>query len=114
MPKNLAQPKKRGKIKATPFLDAFEVSGSEFEVRILIKILVLKLSNLMTLIVRNCTQNQPSFGLSRKQYAPLSSSHLLLLLPAVANLQHNGSLILFATTPKLLSSSSFASQRAYG
>ena len=54
MPKNLAQPKKRGKIKATPFLDAFEVSVSESEVRILIKILVLKLSNLMTLIVRNC------------------------------------------------------------
>ena len=52
MPKNLAQPKKRGKIKATPFLDVFEVSGSE--VKILIKILVLKLSNLMTLIVRNC------------------------------------------------------------
>ena len=48
------QPKKCGKIKATPFLDAFEVSGSESEVRILIKILVLKLSNLMTLIVRNC------------------------------------------------------------
>ena len=53
-PKNLAQPKKRGKIKATPFLDAFEVSGSESEVRISIKILVLKLSNLITLIVRNC------------------------------------------------------------
>ena len=45
MPKNLAQPKKHGKIKATPFLDVFEVSGSESEVRILIKILVLKLSN---------------------------------------------------------------------
>ena len=53
-PKNLAQPKKRGKIKATPFLDAFEVSGSGSEVRISVKILVLKLSNLMTLIVRNC------------------------------------------------------------
>ena len=57
-PKNLAQPKKRGKIKATPFLDAFEVSGSESEVRISIKILVLKLSNLMTLIVRNCSIKQ--------------------------------------------------------
>ena len=55
IPKNLAQPKKRGKIKVTPFLDVFEVSGSESEVRISIKILVLKLSNLMTLIVRNCT-----------------------------------------------------------
>ena len=54
MPKNLAQPKRHGKIKATPFLDVFEVSGSESEVRISIKILVLKLSNLMTLIVRNC------------------------------------------------------------
>ena len=54
-PKNLAQPKKRGKVKATPFLDVFEVSGSESDVRISIKILVLKLSNLMTLIVRNCT-----------------------------------------------------------
>ena len=55
MPKNLAQLKKRGKIKATPFPDVFEVSGSEFEVRISKKILVLKLSNLMTLIVRNCS-----------------------------------------------------------
>ena len=53
-PKNLAQPKKCGKIKATPFLDVFEVSGSESEVRISIKILVVKLSNLMTLIVHNC------------------------------------------------------------
>ena len=52
---NLAQPKKCGKKRQTPFLDAFEVSGSESEVRISIKILVLKLSNLMTLIVHNCT-----------------------------------------------------------
>ena len=57
--KNLVQPKKRRKIKATPFLDVFEVSGSESEVRISIKILVLKLSNLMTLIVCNCRQHGP-------------------------------------------------------
>ena len=56
-PKNLAQPKKCGKIKATPFLDVFAVSGSESEVRISRKILVLKLSNLMTLIVRNCMRH---------------------------------------------------------
>ena len=54
MPKNLATPKKCGKIKETPFLNSFKVSDSECEVRILIKILVLKLSKLMTLFVRNC------------------------------------------------------------
>ena len=54
MPKILARPKKHGKFKATPFLEVFEVSGSESDVRISIKILVLKLSNLMTLIVHNC------------------------------------------------------------
>ena len=68
MPKNLAQPKKRGKIKATPFLDAFEVSGSESEVRILIKILVLKLSNLMTLIVCNCSPRITVNGMSHMTY----------------------------------------------
>ena len=35
MPKNLATPKKRGKIKETPFLNSFKVSDSESEVRIL-------------------------------------------------------------------------------
>ena len=50
----IGKTKKREKIKATPFLDVFEVSGSESEVRISIKILALKLSNLMTLIVCNC------------------------------------------------------------
>ena len=55
VPKNLATQKKRGKIKATPFLNSFKVSGSESEVRILIKILVLKLSKLMTLFVCNCS-----------------------------------------------------------
>ena len=55
MPKNLATPKKCGKIKKTPFLNSFKVSDSKSEVRILIKILVLKLSKLMTLFVRNCT-----------------------------------------------------------
>ena len=54
MPKNLATPKKHGKIKATPFLNSFKVSDPESEVRISIKILVLKLSNLMTLFVLNC------------------------------------------------------------
>ena len=54
-PKNLAQPKKHGKNKATPFLNVFEVPGSKSEVRISIKNLVFKLSNLMTLFVRNCT-----------------------------------------------------------
>jgi len=53
-PKNLAQPKKCGKNKAIPFLNVFEVPDSESEVRILIKNLVLKLSNLMTLFVCNC------------------------------------------------------------
>ena len=56
MPKNLATPKKRGKIKETPFLNSFKVSDSKSEVRILIKILVLKLSKLMTLFVHNCTR----------------------------------------------------------
>jgi hypothetical protein len=55
MPKNLATPKKCGKFKETPFLNSFKVSDSESEVRILIKILVLKLSKLMTLFVRNCS-----------------------------------------------------------
>jgi len=36
-PKNLAQPKKHGKNKATPFLNVFEVPDSESEVRISIK-----------------------------------------------------------------------------
>jgi len=54
MPKNLANPKKHEKNKATPFLNVFEVPDSESEVRISIKILILKLSNLMTLIVCNC------------------------------------------------------------
>ena len=58
VPKNLAIPKKRGKIKATPFLNSFKVSESESEVRILIKILVLKFSKLMTLFVRNCTKKK--------------------------------------------------------
>ena len=56
LPKNLATPKKCGKIEETPFLNSFKVSDSESEVRILIKILVLKLSKLMTLFVRNCSQ----------------------------------------------------------
>jgi len=55
MPKNLANPKKREKNKVTPFLNIFEVPDSESEVRISIKILIVKLSNLMTLIVHNCT-----------------------------------------------------------
>jgi len=57
IPKNLAQPKKHGKNKATPFLNVFEVPDSESEVRISIKNLVLKLSNLMTLFVCNCTES---------------------------------------------------------
>jgi len=36
-PKNLAQPKKRGKNKATPLLNVFKVPDSESEVRISIK-----------------------------------------------------------------------------
>ena len=62
MPKNLATPKKCGKIKETPFLNSFKVSDSESEVRILIKILVLKLSKLMTLFVRNCTSADGAKG----------------------------------------------------
>ena len=54
MPKNLANPKKHEKNKVTPFLNVFKVPDSESEVRIFIKILILKLSNLMTLIVCNC------------------------------------------------------------
>ena len=54
MPKILATPKKHGKIKATPFLNNFKGSDAESEVRILIKILILKLSNLITLFVHNC------------------------------------------------------------
>ena len=42
----------------TPFLNSFKVSESESEVRILIKILVLKFSKLMTLFVRNCTKKK--------------------------------------------------------
>jgi len=57
MPKNLANPKKHEENKVTPFLNVFKVPDSESEVRISIKILILKLSNLMTLIVHNCTKN---------------------------------------------------------
>jgi len=56
MPKNLANPKKREKNKATPFLNVFEIPDSESEVRISIKILIPKLSNLMTLSVCNCRE----------------------------------------------------------
>jgi len=77
-PKNLAQPKKHGKNKATPLLNVFEVPGSESEVRISIKNLVLKLSNLMTLFVRNCSSTRNASALTpsrtsvtRTQWPPI-------------------------------------------
>ena len=92
-PKIWPPQKKCGKIKATPFLNSFKVSDSDSEVRILIKILVLKLSNLMTLFVCSCTVTEDSTPLGYQYTFHLHRSFILrlwlfmILLPFVSMLR---------------------------
>ena len=57
LPKILAQPKTCGNKMKRPVLSSFCPSGFRSAIRFLSKILVPEIPNLLTLVVRNCTEN---------------------------------------------------------